>query len=74
VEFGPDESLFINFGREVEVENIDAFMKMMGRLHKKHVLGSYVGKDKKMAKGLWMGEENVESDDLIVLEDRSECE
>jgi hypothetical protein len=27
-----------------------------------------------MAKGLWMGEENVESDDLIVLEDRSECE
>jgi len=74
VEFGLDASLFINFGREVEVENNDAFMKRMGRLHKKHVLGSYVGKDKKMARGLWMGEENVECDEVIVLEDKSECE
>jgi hypothetical protein len=74
VEFGPDASLFINCGKEVEVENDDAFMKRMGRLHKKHVLGSYVEKDKKMAKGLWMEEENVECDELIVLEDRSKCE
>jgi hypothetical protein len=27
-----------------------------------------------MAKGLWMEEENVECDELIVLEDRSKCE
>jgi hypothetical protein len=27
-----------------------------------------------MAKGLWIGEENVECDELIVLRDRSECE
>ncbi len=57
------------------MENNNAFMmKRMGRLHKKHVLGSYVGKDKKMARGLWMREENVECDELIVLEHRSECE
>ncbi len=75
MEFGPDARLFINFGRKVEVENNEVFMmKRMGRLHKKHVLRSYMGKDKKMAKGLWMGEENVECDELIVLEDRSECE
>jgi hypothetical protein len=49
-------------------------MKRMGRLHKKHALGGYVGKDKKMARGLWMWEENVECDELIVLEHRSECE
>jgi hypothetical protein len=74
VEFRLDASLFIICGREVEVENYNAFMKRMGRLHKKHVLGSYVGKDKKMARGLWMGEENVECDELIVPEDRSKCE
>jgi hypothetical protein len=27
-----------------------------------------------MARGLWMGEENVECDEVIVLEDKSECE
>jgi hypothetical protein len=60
VEFGPNASLFINFGKEVEVENNNAFMmKRMGRLHKEHVLGSYVGKDKKMARGLWMTRSQV---------------
>jgi len=51
VEFGLDASLFINFGREVEVENNNAFMKGWEGFTRNMFLGAMWGRIRRWQEG-----------------------